>query len=300
MRPAVLNVLLAISPSTVLGRTLKDFKDLKDGEIIPGRYLVEFEDTQSTFQENVKAQKLLAGAPLVTISSSLFNGASYQFDDSQLDNDGISTLSSLPSVKNIWPVRAFKVPDDEIHWTGENPSAQVSTTSDSKKNTTGYSPHVLTQVDRLQAEGLTGKGIKVGIIDTGIDYKHPALGGCFGPNCLVSHGYDYIGEGNANYGEPDDDPYTECQGHGTHVAGIVAAQQNKYGFLGAAPGVKLGMYRVFDCNGYTGSDLIVAGMLRAFEDGNHIVSASLGGPGGWAEHPMAVVADRLAAEGVIW
>jgi subtilisin family serine protease len=51
----------------------------------------------------------------------------------------------------------------------------------------------MTGVDKLHAQGLLGEGIKVGIIDTGIDYTHPALGGCFGPGCKVAGGTDFVG-----------------------------------------------------------------------------------------------------------
>ena len=55
-----------------------------------------------------------------------------------------------------------------------------------------------------QIDGLTGKGVKVAILDTGIDYSHPALGGCFGQGCKVADGYDFFYD--------DDDPI-DVSGH---------------------------------------------------------------------------------------
>lgn len=56
-----------------------------------------------------------------------------------------------------------------------------------------YAPHSMTGVDKLHDEGLIGNGVRVGIIDTGVDYNHPALGGCFGPGCKVAGGMDLVG-----------------------------------------------------------------------------------------------------------
>lgn len=61
---------------------------------------------------------------------------------------------------------------------------------------------------------VTGRGVRVAILDTGIDYTHPDLGGCFGPGCKVVGGYDFL--------NGDADPWDD-NGHGTHCAGIVAA-----------------------------------------------------------------------------
>lgn len=103
------------------------------------------------------------------------------------------------------------------------------------------STHLLTQVDKIHAEGNIGKGIKIGMyedffsvevrvvtnsheilcsIDTGIDYNHPALGGGFGSNFLVAGGYDFVGDNydGTNAPVPDSDPHDNCNGHGTHVA----------------------------------------------------------------------------------
>ena len=82
---------------------------------------------------------------------------------------------------------------------------------------------------------MTGSGIKVAIIDTGVDYTHPGLGGCFGKGCRVAYGYDFVGDAytGENFPIPDEDPRDACNGHGTHVAGIIGA--NDILFNGVAP-----------------------------------------------------------------
>lgn len=75
------------------------------------------------------------------------------------------------------------------------------------------------QVDALHALGIKGKGIKVGIIDTGVDYRHPALGGGFGRGHKIAGGWSWIDDdGNA---VNSSDPLSTCFGgaHGTHVSG---------------------------------------------------------------------------------
>lgn len=135
-----------------------------------------------------------------------------------------------------------------------------------------------------------------------IDYTHPALGnGCFGEGCLVSYGYDLVGDDyNANKGtkpNPDNDPM-DCGGHGSHVAGIIAAQPNEYNFTGVAPGVTLGAYRVFGCEGTSGSDILISSFLKAYQAGSDIISASIGGPSGWVDEPWAMTISRIVARGV--
>ncbi|RKP25140.1 peptidase S8/S53 domain-containing protein, partial [Syncephalis pseudoplumigaleata] len=111
-----------------------------------------------------------------------------------------------------------------------------------------------------QGSANDGAGIKIGIIDSGIDYKHPALGGCFGEGCKVTNGYDFVGDkfDGLYTMVPDDDPMDECNGHGTHVAGIIGAASAAK--TGVAPGATLGAYRVMGCSSKTAIDVIVAAM----------------------------------------
>lgn len=144
----------------------------------------------------------------------------------------------------------------------------------------------------------TGTGIRVGIIDTGVDYLHPALGGCFGKECLIEYGYDLVGDSwtGGDAPKPDPDPYDDCIGHGTHVSGIIAAQKNRLNFTGAAPGAKLGMYKVFACESFgTTDDVLISAFAMAFEDGSDIITASIGGAGGWSENPWSVVVSRIVS-----
>jgi subtilisin family serine protease len=121
-----------------------------------------------------------------------------------------------------------------------------------------------------------GDSVVVAIIDTGIDYQDTVLGGGFGPGFKVIGGYDFAN----NDANPMDD-----YGHGTHVAGIIAA--NSINFKGIAPHVKLMAFKVLNQNGYGSQSDVIAGIERAtdpYNDGNFnnmvdVVNMSLGGQG---------------------
>ncbi|PSN73974.1 subtilisin-like protein [Corynespora cassiicola Philippines] len=269
--------------------------NLSNSAIVPGAFLVEFEDgaDQPMFLADVSSKSLTARSR-VTIDGKIFKGASYQFDIAAMGENPAQLLSELPTVKNFWPVTKIKRPDDKVNWNGVG-NALTSIQSE------GYAPHIITQVDRLHGAGVTGKGIRIGIVDSGIDYLHPALGGGFGPGFLVARGYDHIGDSPPTASVPitDGDPYENCDGHGTHVAGIIAAQKNELGFTGAAYESEIGMYRVFGCTGDSTDDVVTAGISKAFDDGNHIISGSLGKYSNWPHDPMAVLLDRITKAGVI-
>lgn len=141
-----------------------------------------------------------------------------------------------------------------------------------------------------------GAGITVAILDTGVDYAHPALGGGFGPGFKVAGGYDFV-HGDA---DPMDD-----SGHGTHVAGIVAA--NAPNLTGVAPEASLLAYKVLDSIGTGWGSDIIAGIERTVDpnqDGDlsdhaDVANMSLGGPG-YSDDAMSLAVDGAVAAGVVF
>lgn len=235
----------------------------------------------------------------------LFKGTSFQFKNVSDVHAAATKIANMDMVKSMWPVRVFSVPKTEVLWKGidgrtKNAQAVLRKRQSNGTESDTFSPHVMTQVDQLREQGIRGKGIKIGVIDTGIDYLHPVLGGGFGKGHLVSYGTDLVGDNYTGFNTPvpDDDPIDECVGHGTHVAGIIAAQENPYGFTGAAPDVTLGAYRVFGCTGNAGNDVLIAAYNQAYEDGSDIITASIGTASGWTEDPWAVVVQRIVEAGV--
>ncbi len=209
----------------------------------------------------------------------LFNGMSVVASPAE-----IGKIARLSEVKAIYPVVTVDAPE---------PSPEISPEMRFALDMTG--------AREAQGMGLSGAGVRVGIIDTGIDYNHPDLGGGWG-NRVVA-GWDFVGDDfHAGIPErstprPGPDPM-DCNGHGTHVAGIVGADGSER-VTGVAPDVLFGAYKVFGCEGPTTADIIIQALEMALEDGMHIVNMSLGAPFLWPQYPTATASDRLVEAGVV-
>lgn len=147
----------------------------------------------------------------------------------------------------------------------------------------------LTGANRVWSDlGVTGKGVVVAVIDSGIDYRHADLGGCLGPECRVKAGYNFVNKAQAT--NPSDD-----NGHGTHVAGIIAAN----GIMkGVAPDAKLLAVKVLDKDGAGLTSNIIAGIEWAVAHGADVLNLSLGGPGS-PDSPDSKAADNAADLGCV-
>jgi len=224
----------------------------------------------------------------------LWNGLSISIAPSQL-----AKLSRIPGVKNVYPVETIAMPQPEA---GVNPDLFTAL------NMTGAAT--------AQSElGLTGAGIKVAVMDTGVDIDHPAFGGdgvarynsSLFPSARIAYGYDFVGDDyNADPASPTYNPVAtpdnnpdDCGGHGTHVAGIIGANDATNGMKGVAPDVTFGVYRVFGCEGSTEGDIMIAAMERALADGMQVLNMSIGSSFQWPQYPTAVAATRLVNKGMV-
>ncbi len=217
-------------------------------------------------------------------------------------------MTALDSVEAVYPVAIVDRPDPE------DAELMLETALS------------MTGADVAQSElGLTGEGLSVAVVDTGVDYNHPDLGGSGDESVVytaesaddrtltgpdgeahprISHGWDYVGAGfdpsdpGADEPDPDPDPM-DPQGHGTHVSGIVGADAaDDEGVTGVAPEATLGAYKIFDTGSST-ADVIVAALEDAHADGMDVVNMSLGASLQWGQaYPTTAASNELVSQGV--
>ncbi|KDR67581.1 hypothetical protein GALMADRAFT_161607 [Galerina marginata CBS 339.88] len=299
---ALLPSLLTAS-STLATFPIANVKKVTTLPTVPNKFIVEVENiadipnkrsfTRSldVIYASLKERAVVFEVTKEFNTDEVFVGAAVVLNDAK---DAIA-VENTPGVKAIRPIRAFKIPKLAK-------SHVLTGLDDPQLPPDSLSTHVITGVDKLHAQGIIGKGIKIGIIDTGIDYNHPTLGGGFGSNFLVAGGYDFVGDAytGSNTPVPDSDPLDNCNGHGTHVAGIIAALPgNEFNITGVAYGSSLSSYRVFGCNGSVTEEVIVEALIKGYKDGMDILTLSLGGADGWAASSGAIAANRIANLGKI-
>ena len=258
------------------------FVEMSGAPIAEGNSKFSVDSEHQRFRDNAKKERIEYKEHFSY--DSLWNGFSVSATTAELGK-----LSRIEGVVAIYPVMVVKIPQ----------------TTPSSLDPALYSALSLTGADAAQSElGYTGAGVKVAVMDTGIDYNHPDLGGCFGPGCRVFKGYDFVGDAyNADdtspgynpVPSPDPDP-DDCNGHGTHVSGIIGANGV---VTGVAPDVKFGAYRVFGCDGSTTDDIMLAAMERAYKDGMDVLNMSIGSAYEWPQSPTAVASSRLVKKGMV-
>ncbi|KAK4517454.1 Transmembrane osmosensor [Mucor velutinosus] len=300
----VAGVCLAVFVMTAEAVKISHPKYIKgSSNTVPGRYIISFSGQQQnsgtlftqSFTEEFKSADLKVKE---NFKHDFFNGISVDIDTSneEIHTAALKSLLDRSDVEAIYPVRTIERPKVTLGGKGSKKAPSVL-------------PHALTQVDKVHSELKNkGKGIFVGVLDTGVDYLHPALGGGFGKGFKVIKGYDLVGDAytGLNAPKPDSDPLDACgaasgaSGHGTHVSGIIAGYDKSTNFTGVAPEANLGMWRVFGCKGSVTNDIVIKALLMAYDAGVDVINLSLGETNSWSitTDAEADVVNKIVKKGV--
>ncbi len=158
-------------------------------------------------------------------------------------------------------------------------------------------------VDRIDADqahevGITGDGADVTVVDTGIDDDHPDLQANLGDGrafvtCGTGGFDDCSFSGNSN---ACNEPWSDDNDHGTHVAGTIAAVNDTGGVVGVGPDLTLHAAKALDCSGAGSFSDIAAAIDWAARQGHDVVNLSLGASSGSAAVDRAI--NFAASQGV--
>lgn len=199
----------------------------------------------------------------------LLDGGDSSWESGLIVVDSLEEALDIPKelVEYIEPNYLVELFDENE--AGDEPADGVSLSDDSDVPNDPYYAEYQWNLQTINAyeayrQNLTGSGVKVGFVDSGINIEHEDV------NAKHISGANFNQDGLAY----DEDTY----GHGTFAAGIVAAQtNNKLGIAGIAPDVELHAYRIFSAKTTT-TDAVVAAIEQAVQDGCQVINLSLGTP----------------------
>lgn len=181
--------------------------------------------------------------------------------------DDIAKLAKHTPVTHVSPVTEYRVETEE--------SVKI------------IGGHGARGIFTKENERLTGRGVKVAVIDTGVDYNHPDLRRNYGG------GHDLV--------DDDNDPMeTLAAGratiHGTHVAGIIAGNGK---IMGVAPEAKIVAYRALGPGGGGTTEQVIAAIEQAIKDKVDIMNLSLGNSINGPDLPISVALDNAVDKGIV-
>ena len=231
----------------------------------------------------------------------------------RVDGRRIADLARIPGVVSVRPLGTYRTQADPV-------------ASGSLAQAAAY-----LQVDALRAQGITGAGVRVAVLDSGVDYTHAYLGGpgttavydeCYAANAVavsgacaalfgpgapkVKGGIDLVGEDWPNSPEAIDPNPIDAEGHGTHVADIIGG--NGPGHQGLAPGVSLYSVKVCSAVATACSGLaLLEGVDWALDpngdgdisDAVDLMNLSLGSDYGGDEDDLSFALDNAVRAGVV-
>jgi subtilisin family serine protease len=273
-----------------------------------------FEANLQQLQKKKDGVKNFQAAKITREYKDAFNGVAMT-----LPGNTIEELLQSGVVKRVWK-------DYEIKLDLPKESTQETAQVGIKPQMADSVPQI--GVDKLHSENITGRGIKVGVLDTGIDYNHPDLQDAYkgyraqegeDPKTIDDtsvKGWDFID----NDADPMETTYqdwkkAESEGwpevyngttyytsHGTHVAGTIAGDKKNnvdYAVNGVAPDVDLYAYRVLGKYGSGTTSGVLAGIDKAVKDGMQVINMSLGAATSDPLYATSVAANNAMLAGVV-
>lgn len=285
------NLIVQFNEEPVVQNT-KESKS-KQASLSSNTRLNKLQEEHSQFKEQFlqnKSKSVSNGISLKREFMNLFNGVAIEIPANK-----VPELLSSNVVKSIFMDSIIQV----------EPTVKQQASSDSPAESENFP---LIGVDKLHAEGITGKHIKIGVLDTGIDYNHPDLKDAF------KGGYDFVD----NDSDPMETTYNEWKKsgksefsngspyytfHGTHVSGtIVGQKKNKmeaYSVEGVAPDSDLYVYRVLGSYGSGSTSQIMAGIEKAVADKMDVINLSLGATINDPFAPLSVALNNAMLSGTV-
>jgi subtilisin len=266
-----------------------DFSDTALGTTIEEFFPVE----ETKFMQKSNAKYLIVMAVLITFIYLLLPGVTFSAEKSVIigfhEKPGSTEQALIHGAKGVIkrtfrliPAMAVNLSEEEIPQLKKNNkvayveddaivTAVEPLGGDEYANSWGVQ-HIGSDV--AHASGNKGLGVKIAVLDTGIDYTHEDLAGNY------KGGYNFV-----EYECPDDpdkictDPLNtfddSYNSHGTHVAGIIAAEQNDVGVVGVAPEADLYAVKVLDASGHGLTSWVISGIEWALENKMDIVNISI-------------------------
>ncbi|MEH1789107.1 MAG: S8 family peptidase [Nostoc sp.] len=162
----------------------------------------------------------------------------------------------------------------------------------------------LVKAPEVWAQGYTGKGIVVAVVDTGVDHNHEDLSNNIWTNSkeIPGNGIDDDGNGYVddsygwNFSENNNNTLDQ-NGHGTHVSGTIAGENNSYGVTGIAYDAKIMPVKVLNDSGSGSYSSIAKGIHYAVDNGANVINLSLGG--GSSNRTLESAINYASSKGVI-
>jgi subtilisin family serine protease len=182
-----------------------------------------------------------------------------------LDEIGIvvADYSRQEDVRTSEPTGFEVMPDVLLNWLVSNPLPQGEHIGLNESLYAGQWHLPVIQAAEAWGQGVTGFGVRIAVLDTGIWYHHPDLWA----NIDFAAGASFVP------GTPD---FLDDNGHGTHVAGIIAAANNDWGTIGVAPDATLIPVKVLAADGIGRISWFVSGVIHAVNQNADIINLSLG------------------------